>query len=222
MPEQGVLPFEGGARFRLETFCFPTQRPSVRELIESGDSAVYFWGASGCGCTHLLRGSQWEYLDLGRDADRAGLPAMPFAPLGLDNLDSLRGDIEIQQHLAERVDIHRQRGVGLLLAGHAPPMQVLDLPDAATRLAAMTVIRLQHIDDAERAEALRARARFYQMTLSEEVIGYLLARMARDNRSLMDGFDRLCRISLAERAPLSLHLVRRCWEAIQGQSSHQR
>jgi DnaA-homolog protein len=183
--------------------------------------SLYLWGAKGTGKTHLLeaccRGAaqaqrRVAYLPLGAAGD------LPVGALeGLEQLDVLCLDDvhavaglpaweEALFHLYNRAE---QTGAVLVFAAVAPPAGTgYLLPDLATRLASGLVIRLQPLDDAGRARALKRRARERGLELSDEVSTYLMRRCPRDMHSLFALLDRLDRSSLVAQRRLTVPFVR--------------
>ena len=183
-------------------------------------------GAAATGKSHLLLAACQEAS--ARAASVAYLPLAELAgsePAGatdglehcdlvcVDDLPVVAGDAAWEEalfHLYNRCEAARAR---LLLAS---PVAVgalgLRLPDLASRLAACLPLTLQPLDDAGRAEVLRARARARGLDLSEEVIAYLLARHSRDLHSLSALFERLDAAALAGKRRLTVSLAREVLE----------
>jgi DnaA family protein len=151
---------------------------------------IYLWGAPGSGRTHLLRA-----------AARAN-PRLVLA----DDVESL--DAEAQQALFVAINDAREGGAAVLASGSAPPAQLDLRDDLRTRLAWGLVYQLKALTDREKALHLRAEAGRRGLQLSEEVVGYLLARAPRDLSTLNYILDRLDRHSLARQRPLTIPFVR--------------
>ena len=169
----------------------------VRSLASGGlrEAIVYLWGDAGSGRTHLLRA-----------AARAN-PGLVIA----DDVETL--DPAAQQQLFAAINAARDGGAPVLAAGGAAPAGLALREDLRTRLAWGLVYQLRPLNDAEKAQHLRAEAARRGLRLSEEVVGYLLTRLPRDLPSLNGVLDALDRYSLASKRPITLPLVRETLEA---------
>jgi DnaA family protein len=195
--------------------------------------ALWLWGNSGSGKTHLLQavcaaadtaaadtaaadtaavGAPAAYLPLDRSA---GLP--PEALLGfescrvlcLDDVDRVAGDLEWERALFrlfnEASDLHSR----LIFASNAAPRQIdWRLDDWRSRASACVVYQVRELDEAGRAEALRLRAAQRGLQLPPETSDYLLKRMPRDLRSLFEILDELDEASLVAQRRLTIPFIR--------------
>src|SRR5690606_20009476 len=80
--------------------------------------------------------------------------------------------------------------------------------DLRTRLGWDLVFRLEQLTDEERAQALHSRAADRGLTLSPEVVSWLLTRHERDMSRLSALVDALDRYSLARHRPITLPLLK--------------
>lgn len=165
---------------------------SVRRLAAGKlpEAIVYLWGEPGSGRTHLLR------------AAAQANPALVVA----DDVEAL--DAEAQQALFGAVNAARDGGAGVLAAGSSPPARLALREDLRTRLAWGLVYHLKPLSDAEKASHMRAEAARRGLTLSDEVVGYLLTRLPRDLGNLGRVLEVLDRYSLAKQRALTLPLVK--------------
>lgn len=192
----------------------------LQDTFAAGQS-VYLWGAAGTGKTHLLqatcrlaaaRGETVVYVPLRRRDELApalleGLEAL--ALVGIDDIDAVAGDATWESALFHLYNRARERGGRLALSGAAAPRALgLGLPDLATRLGWGLVFHLHPLDDADKAQALRLRARARGMDMPEAVARYLLQRHARDLGALFTLLERLDRASLAAQRRLTVPFVR--------------
>jgi DnaA family protein len=164
----------------------------VRSLALGGlkETIVYLWGAQGSGRSHLLR------------AAAGANPALVIA----DDVEALAE--AAQQALFVAINLAREGGPAVLAAGNAPPAQLRLREDLRTRLGWGLVYQLKPLSDAEKAVHLRSEALRRGLTLSEEVVRYLLTHLPRDLASLHAVLDRLDRHSLARQRAVTLALVR--------------
>lgn len=200
-------------------------REAVALLQATVDGAeqpcVFLWGPPGTGKTHLLhaaahhaaaRPAAVAYLPF---AERAaltpalldGLEQLPL--VALDDLDAIAGDAAWETavfHLYNRV---REAGGQLIAAARANPASLaLGLADLRSRLAWGPVIQLYALDDADKAEALRLKARQRGLELPTEVAALLLRRCRRDMAALFAVLDELDHASLAAQRRLTVPFVK--------------
>jgi len=160
----------------------------LRELRAGAfrESVLYLWGEAGSGKSHLLH-------------------ACPGANVA-DNVESLSESAQIG--LFNTINEARQSGGTVLAAGNAPPAQLPLREDLRSRLAWGLVYQLKPLTDDERRAFLRAEAARRGIPLPDEVVEFLLARVRRDLRSLGAILDRLDRLSLEQKRPVTVPLVR--------------
>ena len=120
---------------------------------------------------------------------------------------SLTGAETALFHLINAV---KAEGASLLITARgAPKSWNVDLPDLASRLAAIPVAELGALDDAL-MEALLVKL-FYdrQLRVPADVVRYMVDRMERSPAAARDMVANLDSLSLAERRKLTVPLVRR-------------
>ena len=154
---------------------------------------LYLWGEAGSGKSHLLQAC-------------AGLHAV-------DDVETL--DEASQIALFKAINEARQSGGKVLVAGNAPPAQLLLREDLKSRLAWGLVYHVKPLTDAERAVYLRTEAERRGMRLADEVIWYLLTRVRRDLRTLGSILDELDRASLEKQRQVTLPLVKEALKDMQ-------
>ena len=183
------------------------------EALALQDAPVYLWGASGSGKTHLLQALVHRLEAQGAHAgwfDATDAVPWPFeetwALIVIDGCDVLAPD---QQHAAFALFVEAvTRGVPVLAAGRVPPVDLPLREDLRTRLAWGHVFALQPLGEPEVRAALRREADRRAIFLSDEVMGYLLTRFARDLKHLMAQLDRLDEFSMATKRPITVPLLK--------------
>jgi DnaA family protein len=151
-------------------------------------TVLYLWGVPGSGRTHLVRA-----------ASAVGLAAV-------DDVETL--DAAAQIALFDAINEARAAGAAVVVAGSASPAQLTLREDLRTRLGSGLAFELAPLSDAEKADALRARAAALGMKLPEDVLAWLQTHLARDLGTQIAVLDALDRYSLAHQRPLTLPLVR--------------
>lgn len=187
---------------------------ALQALSHSGDSLLLY-GPPASGKTHLLqacaRSSGAAYLPLIELAEH-GADALDgygsVDDLCLDDIDAVCGGRDWCITLLRLLDGLRARQARVVIAAAAPPERLaMALPDLRTRLSACAVFGLKPLDDLERAQLLRERARARGLELPEDCSRWLLTRLARDTGTLLQALEKLDQASLAERRRLTLPFV---------------
>ncbi|WP_193222304.1 DnaA regulatory inactivator Hda [Alkalilimnicola sp. S0819] len=195
---------------------------AIRALCAGSSAAsVYLFGGRGLGKTHLLQGAcrlaseqgqTVAYLPLRRAVAwpvqaAEGLERMDL--VAVDDAQALRGHRAWQEALFHLYNRLREQGGRLLLAGELRPAELgLELADLVSRLQWGLTLRLQELDDADKAALLSRRAAGRGLELSEELGAYLLAHYRRDMPGLFALLDRLDAASLAEQRRLTVPFVK--------------
>jgi len=201
--------------------------------VQAPVSPAYIWGPPGAGKTHLLRAMVERALSMGFgaiwlnaqtcqmwDAPDSLMPTLAV----IDECERLPED---HQHLAFNLFIQSASAANAANAAAAPldegaaggPLFIIaagaapsvDLPirdDLRTRLGWGLSFGLSPLDEAGLRTALQHEAARRGLTLSEEVLGYLLTRYSRDLGFLMGLLDRLDRFALAEHRQVTVPLLK--------------
>ncbi|MEQ1440469.1 DnaA regulatory inactivator Hda [Fontimonas sp. SYSU GA230001] len=184
---------------------------ALRELRQP----VLLYGPPGCGRTHLLQAACRQhggsYLSLA-DAAELGpgiLDGYVRAPgVFLDDLDAVVDSRAWCIALLRLLDTLRTDDRRFALSAAAGPERLdVVLGDLRTRLSQCLVLGLRPLDDAQRAQLLRLRARMRGLDLPDEVIRWLLNTRSRDVNSLLEALELLDRGSLSARRRITLPLA---------------
>lgn len=192
-----------------------------RMAAGTGERQAWLAGAAGLGKTHLLQAACHE-------ASRHGLrPAwLPLAadsglrPEMLDGLDTLDlvcldaveavvGDDAWEAALFRLVNVARDSGTRLLFAARRTPGHLgVHLPDLASRLAWGPVLQLAPLDDAQKRDALMARAKQLGLELPATAADYLVRHYKRDFAGQLDRLEQLDHASLAAGRRLTVPFIK--------------
>lgn len=191
---------------------------ALEQLAANASSGAWIWGGTGTGKTHLLQavcassGDTAMYLPLAELA--AADPKLvegleERALICIDDIDRAAGDDGWEQALFSLYNALAEHGCGLLVASTASPREAgFALADLDSRLKQLPVFRLSALDDADRAAALRLRARHRGLDLPAETASYLLRRSRRDMKSLYALLDTLDSAALSQQRRLTVPFVR--------------
>jgi len=200
----------------------------LRALAQPGCfDALYLWGTAGSGKSHLLaataalamRKRPALLLDHRPQVEgETGLRRLAgadfFVPPGglliVDDVDAL--DEAAQIALFRIFNTARLVGLGLLLAGSVPPLQLNLREDLRTRIGQCLIYELQPLNDTQKADALRRHAIERGMRIDDSLVNYLLIHGRRDLPSLMAVLDHIDRTTLERKRPATLPLLK---EALQ-------
>lgn len=189
----------------------------LRMLSQPGCfDAIYLWGSHGSGKSHLLTAAAG--LALRRRpalllADRPAANTFNAPPGGLlivDDVDTL--DDAAQIALFRIFNTARMIGLGMLLAGHKPPLKLKLREDLRTRIGQTLIYEVRTLNDEQKAAALRRHAIERGLKVDDNLVRYLLAHGRRDLPSLMTVLDQLDRATLERQRPATLPLLK---EALQ-------
>ncbi len=221
MNEQLNLPIRVPDSASLDNFFVGRNEEAVSALQQwlepiTINKVLYFYGASGSGCSHLLQAACQFLSD--RNELTVYVPSSdssitnefiaqlsPSATVCVDDLDAVAGQLNWEESLLELYERLLPGGGRLLFSGSQPPLAVgLKLADLATRLAAGEVYRIQALTESELPRAMLLRAKRRGFELSDEVIHYLLRRMPRNSKAIFDVLDRLDKAAFAKQRRITI------------------
>ena len=198
---------------------------ALRAACEGGgERFLFLWGPAGSGKSHLLRAvanpAARPPAGCAEPADGCGPACYVNAPhplaeagagwppalLAVD--DCQRLDIVGQLALFDHYNAMRAGGGVLIAAGDRPPADMPVREDLRTRLGSGLVLRLQALDDAQKAEALTEHARSLGFDLPAEVLEFVMRRVGRDMGTQIRVVDALDQLSLARKRPVTVALAR--------------
>jgi DnaA-homolog protein len=175
-------------------------------IAGDGERFVYLWGNAGCGRTHLLTAAATAANTACQACAANSVFADDVPLLVADDVECLGGEAQIA--LFNRYNILREQGGGMIASGNVPPVQLKLRADLLTRLGWGLVVQLHALSDTEKAQALRQHGQARGITLSNEVIAYLLTHAPRDMRALFATLDALDRYSLETKRGVTVPLLR--------------
>jgi DnaA family protein len=176
-------------------------------------TGMVLWGAAASGKSHLLRAAVVLAQERGlaaryvaHPADVAGEPIAERGLVAIDRIDE--ADAAAAGSLFTLFNTLREGG-GRMLAATRTPLATLEVrEDLRTRLGWGLVYEVLPLADEEKSTALAACARERGLSLSGDVIDYLLRHGRRDMRSLLATLAALDRRSLATKRPITVPMIR--------------
>ena len=225
MPRQTLLPVDFQGESGFETYVAGRNRELVEELRRLVEGkrdkrVAYLWGEAGCGKTHLLQaccnaaaagGGRSLYLSLGQ---QQGEPKRldgtdPDSLVAIDDLQLIAGDEETQVGVLSLYERLNAGSGKLVVSADVPLVRLgLKLRDLESRLSSGGVYQVLAPGDAEKREALRARALGRGISLDDHVMDFIMSHYQRDTRSLFALLDRLDGASLETHRRITIPFVR--------------
>lgn len=197
--------------------------------MTQGHQSVLLWGAPGSGKTFWLRawaaklGHQAIGINAEDGAHDAGWPLLrqlmdemrdgqPARCVLIDNAD--RASEQAQDALFQLYNAARESGWPLVLATSAAPFRLSVRDDLRTRMGQGLVFELHELNDDEKKEALRDRAKRLGLPLPEEVLNYLITRLPRDLSLMMRVLDALAQYSLSRHRAVTIPLLKELLDSL--------
>jgi len=219
MSRQIPLPLALAPHARFETFVPGANAAALATLRGRSDGeAVWLWGGSGVGKTHLLQAvcaaepTRAMYVPLAepRSLDPAVLDGLAgLAVIAIDDVDTVAAMPGWNHALFELYNAQLDLNGRLVFAASRSPTGVaFDLPDLASRVRAAVTYRLEPLDDSGLLHALRLQAEARGLELSDAAGRYLLARVQREMGGLSAWLERLDSAALASQRKLTIPLIR--------------
>ncbi len=203
---QFPLPFPHAQEFLDADFLrFPSNEAALSWLARPADwpgGRLALFGEPGCGKTHLLH--IWARRHGAAHLSGPALSGLPDLPAGggiaLDDADRSSDEIALL-HL---LNAAAEAGQKLLIAGREPPARwPVRLPDLASRLRAITAIRIDPPEDALLAALLARLLSDRQLAVPAPVQRYLLLHLPRSHAALAEAARRLDIAGLARGARIT-------------------
>ena len=174
---------------------------------------VYLWGSHGSGKTHLLKAVQEALREQG--ATVGWLDASVMEPPEFDErwaavmMDDVHLFTAVQQHAAFNWFVNAQtHQCGVLGAGASPPADLKLRDDLRTRLGWGHIFQLHVLSEQERRAVLRQAAQTRGVSLSDEVMDFMLTRFSRDLGSLMELLDLIDGYALQTKRGITIPLIK--------------
>lgn len=217
MASQLILELPHVPAFGGEDFLVSASNEKALKLVASWPDwtgpICIIAGPEGCGKTHLV--NVWRA--------RSGARAYPAAaigeaitavlhtpaPVAIEDIDDGRLDEHAAFHL---LNLARERSFEVLITGRTlPGMWDIALPDLRSRLRSAALVCIEEPDDALLRAVLVKLFADRQLTVSPEVIDYIMTRMERSMGAAEAVVDALDKAALAERRgvtrPLAVKLM---------------
>ncbi|MFY8275167.1 DnaA regulatory inactivator Hda [Pseudoalteromonas sp. SSDWG2] len=182
---------------------------------------TYLCGLGDSGKSHLLYATCVHAQELGLSSMLISLSEVQqYGPQVLEGLDTLdvvciddlhliANDEAWEKALFNFFNRFNEPGKLLLISADLlPDMLHIALPDLESRLKWGTTLQIRSMSDDDKAQALTNRARMRGLELSDECARFLLTRLSRDMRALLDVLDKLDHASMAAQRKLTIPFIK--------------
>ena len=194
----------------------------ITETISVDKSRViYFYGSSGAGKSHLLfaalrrakeLNAKTSYLSLSDDYVSADMLAVVDVQnlVCIDDVDAWAGSKEKERALFTLFEQVKHAGGQLLISATRPPdVAEFVIPDLVSRLSSGLIYPLHALDDEQRFEALKMRAKARGLSISDDSVRYLMSRSSRDTGELFEMLDKIDHASLVEQRRVTIPFLQK-------------
>jgi len=209
------IPFDLPHReaFEAEDYLVTASNQAAVDRIDrwpdwTGSHCTIFYGAAGCGKTHLTH--VWQRKSAARRIGTAQMKLQDIAGnLIIEDIDAISENMQAQEDLFHLYNRQKETGGFLMLtARHHPKGWALALPDLASRMLAAMAIEIGAPDDDLLAALVIKQFMDRQVTVPEEVVSYLLPRIERSFEAVRNIVDEIDTLALARKRKITIPLVR--------------
>jgi len=184
-------------------------------------NCFYLFGLSGVGKSHLLHSASAYASQLGKTS--VCLSCAELLQLSVEVLDGLESidficldDIQLiannalwQQAIFDLYNRVLEQNNSLLISGDQSAIQLgLTLPDLVSRLSWGLTEQLKPLNDNEKISALQYRASKRGLMLSDDAATFLLNRLSRAMKNLIDSLDVLDKASIREQRKITIPFIK--------------
>lgn len=208
MHPQLALPLSLPAEPSLANFIVGSNDEAMAQVYDVAHgvfkhSALFLWGGSGVGKTHVLSSlamrpdARWVTASNVHDAPFDDSPSLYLIDdVDLFNAAQQKSTFHLYNHVRAR------RGDVLVMSASQPPSRLLleFLPDLRTRLAWDLVYELHALTDDDKSQVLKQRIHELGLTVSADVVPYMLRHLSRDLSILNEFLQHLDTYSLEAKA----------------------
>ena len=207
----------------FESF-FPARNQEIYQLLSELDGSsdrfdgFWLWGETASGKSHLLQAvsdnmvNNCIYIPM---KELIGHNPQIIEDLSsrnivcIDDIDLCAGKKEWELAIFDLCNQLLDRKLSLVASSSSKVANSgFIIKDLQSRLSILPSYKIQHLNDEESKSALRLRAKFRGIAISNEVLDYLLRRVNRDMTSLYEILDLLDNASLVAKRKLSIPFVK--------------
>ncbi|MFQ3245182.1 MAG: DnaA family protein [Arenicella sp.] len=189
----------------------------IESSVTAGDPKVlYYYGPSGVGKSHLLFAAMrlaksdvinTSYLSLSDAYVSTDMLAVIDVEhvICVDDIDAWAGEVDKERALFTLFEQIKHAGGQLIISATQPPDSAgFVIKDLVSRLSSGLIYPLLELDDEQRFEALKMRAKVRGLSISDDAVRYLQSRTSRDTGELFEVLERIDRASLVEQRRVTI------------------
>jgi DnaA family protein len=177
---------------------------------------VYYYGPSGSGKSHLLFAAMrlakaeiinTSYLSLTDAYVSVDMLAVVDVAhvVCVDDIEAWAGDVDKERALFTLFEQIKHAGGQLIVSATQPPnLSDFMIKDLISRLSSGLIYPLHELNDEQRFEALKMRAKVRGLSISDDAVRYLQSRSSRDTGELFEVLDRIDHASLVEQRRVTI------------------
>ncbi|GHE97924.1 DnaA regulatory inactivator Hda [Thalassotalea profundi] len=206
----------------LSTYISPNEVESEHNVINGkAIPGCYLFGLSGAGKSHLLHASCSLAAELKLSSVCLSLGEVQQYSVdildGLEHIDLVcLDDIQLisrssvwQQAVFDLYNRIGEQNNKIIISGDKSIKALnLTLPDLASRLSWGYVEQVKLLNDEDKLQALQFRAGQRGLVLSHEVASFLVTRLSRDMKSLIQALDALDQASIREQRKITIPFIK--------------
>jgi len=198
-----------------------SQLKSYIEQKQKTPHGFYLFGLTSAGKSHLLHASSTYAAQVGKSSvclSCSELKNLPVEILDgleqidlicLDDIHLIAGDKQWEQAIFDLYNRVLEQNNYLLISGNESAQQLgISLPDLVSRLSWGLTEQVKPLEDEEKIAAIQHRAIQRGLTLSDEVVKFLLNRLSRDMGSLIKSLDLLDKASIQEQRKITIPFIK--------------
>lgn len=214
------LPFSPGDKAAFENFWNGHNSELVSALqtavTTNQPKLIYYYGLSGAGKSHLMyaslrlagdQGNPTSYLGLSNDlVDEDILEQVDSNHLiCIDDVDHWAGNEAKERALFALFEKIKHAAGQLIVSSNAAPTAAgFVIPDLISRFSSGLLYPLHALTDEQQFEALKMRARYRGLSISDDAVRFLLRRSSRDAADLFNTLDQIDKASLIEKRRITI------------------
>ncbi len=205
-------------QFTMSRFYIGKNAELIGHLREGGN--IWMYSEDATGKTHLLQAFCQEanavFLPADRMSDsRLDLTGYEMFPLLLiDDVDRWFGQVDLEEKFLALFEAVQQQSGRIIVATSkgSPVRQRFLLRDLASRLRSFHCFEVMPLSGVDYRSLLLEKASARGLLIDVDVVDYLLSRMNRSHRTLIDVLEKIDRESLAQHREVTIPFVRQVLE----------
>lgn len=214
------LPFSPEDKAAFDNFWIGHNSELVKALqtavVTNQPKLIYYYGSAGAGKSHLMYATIKLAEQQGNPSSYLGLSNPSVSAMMLDQIDSNHlvciddvdrwaGDESNERALFALFEqIKHAAGQLIVSATAAPNAAGFKIADLISRFSSGLLYPLHSLSDEQQFEAIKMRARYRGLSISDDAVRFLLRRSSRDATELFNTLDQIDKASLIEKRRITI------------------